>query len=66
MGPDDPFHKSCENFRKYPKCLVRHEALTHTAEAYYERLINQSGRLFNERQAAVDLLEVGACAQGTY
>jgi hypothetical protein len=58
MDLNNPFFRSCQDFASYPNNLIRHNALSHTAQAYNERLISQSERLFSGRQAAVDFLEV--------
>jgi hypothetical protein len=64
MDPNDPFIQSCKNFRDYPKCLMGHNALSHTARAYQERLVNRTDDLFNERRAAVDFLDIEHSAPG--
>ncbi|KAF1953577.1 hypothetical protein CC80DRAFT_141785 [Byssothecium circinans] len=48
--------QSCKNFEQYPQNVIQHDALRHTLKAQSERLDSQEHRLFNDRQAAVDLL----------
>lgn len=54
----------CENYLQYPQNLIHHDALSHNLKAYCDRLGTQTGRLFNERQAAVDFLDLDGQEQG--
>jgi hypothetical protein len=55
--------QSCNSFEQYPQNILRHDALSHTLKAFSNRLESQANRLFNERQAAIDLLNIN-CRDG--
>lgn len=53
----DAFRQSCENFRQYPSHLQHRDWLIHNLKAWFERLNDQEGRLFNERNASVNIYD---------
>lgn len=55
---------SCEKFEHYPRNLIYRRGLRHRLQAYAERLQSEAARLFNESQAAVDVLEYDELGKG--
>jgi hypothetical protein len=55
--PMDALNRSCERFDHYPHNVVQHDWLSHSLQACSNRLHSQDDRLFDERHAAVDLLD---------
>lgn len=53
-----------EEYETYPRNVGDHTALSHQIDAYYERLGSEEDRLFDAKQAAVDMLDVSENSQG--
>lgn len=49
--------ESCKSFESYPQNLRNYNAPIYRLKAYFDRLQNQHDRLFDAKQAAVDVLD---------
>ena len=58
--------ESCKNFESYPQNLKNCNAPIYRLKAYFDRLQSQHDRLFDAKQAAVDVLDYKKVNQGAY
>ena len=65
LDTDDQFRASCHAADSYPSNLLRSRHHVHSLQSWSERLNRDEGRLFDDDNAALDLLEVYDGSRGT-
>ncbi|KAH7393821.1 hypothetical protein DE146DRAFT_660113 [Phaeosphaeria sp. MPI-PUGE-AT-0046c] len=62
----ESFLESCEDYKNYPNNHIPQNALSHTLQAYHDRLDSRKNDLFDERKAAVDFWDLSRGSEDYY
>lgn len=62
----DHLTESCRQHDTYPMNLVSHDALKDTLKAYHDRLTDNGNRLFDQRKALVEFIDLDRGERGKF